>query len=196
MAGFSLPQGTLSPHPGSHLMHAGVAARVKEHKKLERLCRYITRPAVYEKHLSLTALGTVRYQFKTPCRESLPRERSVCFGHGTTHVCLVQTSFFLTVPWRVDEYPQRLRLVHAGAPVGVNTCQFWQTAGSSPGVAVERSPVIANTRRPRTVTAIGHSRVAMVRRCHRAGMSRYASALSRIATVPKDNIPVGKHDLS
>ena len=30
--------------------------------------------------------GNVRYQLETPSRESLPRERSECFGHGTTHV--------------------------------------------------------------------------------------------------------------
>ena len=42
--------------------------------KLERLCRYITRPAVSEKRLSLTAHGKVRYELKTPYRD------------GTTHV--------------------------------------------------------------------------------------------------------------
>ncbi len=52
MAGFSL--------------HAGVAARADERKKLERLCRYISRPAVSEQRLSLTPNGNVRYQLKTP----------------------------------------------------------------------------------------------------------------------------------
>ena len=60
MAGFSL--------------HAGMAARADERKKLERLCRYISRPAVSEKRLSLTQNGNVRYQLKTPYRD------------GTTHV--------------------------------------------------------------------------------------------------------------
>ncbi len=36
-------------------LHAGVAARADERKKLERLCRYISRPAVSEKRLSLTS---------------------------------------------------------------------------------------------------------------------------------------------
>ncbi len=47
-------------------LHAGVAARADERQKLERLCRYIARPAVSEKRLSLTANGNVRYQLKTP----------------------------------------------------------------------------------------------------------------------------------
>ena len=34
--------------------------------KLERLCRYITRPAIAEKRLSLTKQGMVRYEQQTP----------------------------------------------------------------------------------------------------------------------------------
>lgn len=55
-------------------LHAGVMARADERRKLERLCRYVSRPAVSEKRLSLTANGQVRYQLKTPYRD------------GTTHV--------------------------------------------------------------------------------------------------------------
>ncbi len=55
-------------------LHAGVAARADERKKLERLCRYISPPAVSEKRLSLTRGGNVHYQLKTPYRD------------GTTHV--------------------------------------------------------------------------------------------------------------
>jgi hypothetical protein len=50
-------------------LHAGVAARKDERKKLERLCRYIARPAVSEKRLSLLSDGHVRYELKTPCRD-------------------------------------------------------------------------------------------------------------------------------
>jgi hypothetical protein len=55
-------------------LHAGVAARSDERKKLERLCRYVSRPAVSEKRLSLTSNGNIRYQLKAPYRD------------GTTHV--------------------------------------------------------------------------------------------------------------
>ena len=81
VAGFSLAQATLSPRPGSHLVHAGVAARADERKKLERLCPYISRPAVSEKRLSLTSNGNVRYQLKTPYRD------------GTTHVIFEPLDF-------------------------------------------------------------------------------------------------------
>ena len=55
-------------------LHAGVAAQASERDKLERLCRYISRPAVSEKRLSLTSTGNIRYQLKTP------------YNDGTTHV--------------------------------------------------------------------------------------------------------------
>ncbi len=62
-------------------LHAGVAARADERHKLERLCRYIARPAVSEKRLSLSAHGNVRYQLKTPYRD------------GTTHVIFEPLDF-------------------------------------------------------------------------------------------------------
>ncbi|MCP5407407.1 MAG: transposase [Chromatiaceae bacterium] len=62
-------------------LHAGVVARADERKKLERLCRYISRPAVSEKRLSLTPNGNIRYQLKTPYRD------------GTTHVIFEPLDF-------------------------------------------------------------------------------------------------------
>ena len=62
-------------------LHAGVAARADERKKLERLCRYVSRPAIAEKRLTLTPNGNVRYQLKTPYRG------------GTTHVIFEPLDF-------------------------------------------------------------------------------------------------------
>jgi ribosomal protein S27E len=55
-------------------LHAGVFANADEPEKLERLCRYISRPAISEQRLSMTQHGKVRYELKTPYRD------------GTTHV--------------------------------------------------------------------------------------------------------------
>lgn len=41
-------------------LHAGVASEAHEREKLERLCRYITRPAVSTERSSLTAQGNIR----------------------------------------------------------------------------------------------------------------------------------------
>jgi ribosomal protein S27E len=62
-------------------LHAGVVARANERDKLERLCRYITRPALSNKRLSLTRNGQLRYELKTPWR------------NGTTHVIFEPLDF-------------------------------------------------------------------------------------------------------
>ena len=43
-------------------LHAGVAARAGQRQKLERLCRYISRPAISERRLSVSPNGNVRFQ--------------------------------------------------------------------------------------------------------------------------------------
>ena len=62
-------------------LHAGVATMANERCKLERLCRYITRPPVTTKRLSMTRNGRVRYELKTPWR------------NGTTHVIFEPLDF-------------------------------------------------------------------------------------------------------
>jgi ribosomal protein S27E len=62
-------------------LHAGVAAEADERDKLERLCRYISRPAVATERLSRTSDGRVRYTLKTPYRD------------GTTHVMFEPLDF-------------------------------------------------------------------------------------------------------
>lgn len=58
-----------------------MAAAVDERGKLERLCRYIARPAVSTERLSLTAQGLIHYRLKTPYRD------------GTTHVVFEPLDF-------------------------------------------------------------------------------------------------------
>jgi len=42
-------------------LHAGIMVRRDQRKRLERLCRYICRPAVSEKRLAITTSGNIRY---------------------------------------------------------------------------------------------------------------------------------------
>jgi hypothetical protein len=62
-------------------LHAGVSTEAHQRDKLERLCRYVTRPAVSEKRLAITSNGNIRYQLKTPYRD------------GTTHVIFEPLDF-------------------------------------------------------------------------------------------------------
>ena len=68
--------GTLPGNVAGFSLHAGVSAKADERDKLERLCRYIARPPVSTKRLSLTVQGNIRYELKTPYRD------------GTTHINL------------------------------------------------------------------------------------------------------------
>ena len=62
-------------------LHCGVAAAAHQRRKLERLCRYISRPAIATERLALTPRGNVRYRLKTPYRD------------GTTHIILEPLDF-------------------------------------------------------------------------------------------------------
>ena len=87
-------------------LHAGVAARADERKKLERLCCYISRPAVAEKRLSLTSGGNIRYQLKTPYKD------------GTTHVIFEPLDFIARLAALVPKPRANLTRFH-GVFVGV-----------------------------------------------------------------------------
>ena len=57
-------------------LHAGIGIEAEAQAKLERLCRYVSRPAVAEDRLALTERGDVRLRLKTPYRD------------GTTHIVM------------------------------------------------------------------------------------------------------------
>ena len=61
--------------------HAGVSCEAHQRDVRERLCRYIARPAVAEKRLTVSANGKVVYLLKTPYRD------------GTTHVVFEPLDF-------------------------------------------------------------------------------------------------------
>ncbi len=61
---------------GGFSLHAGIDIKSAQRAKLERLCRYVSRPPVATERLALTPAGHVRYQLKTPYRD------------GTTHLVL------------------------------------------------------------------------------------------------------------
>ena len=62
-------------------LNAAVACAPHQRDRIERLCRYITRPALALERLSTNGAGQVVYQLKTPYRD------------GTTHLCSSQSSF-------------------------------------------------------------------------------------------------------
>jgi hypothetical protein len=83
-----------------------VAAKASECDKLERLCRYISRPAVSEKRLSLTSAGNIRYQLKT------------AYSDGTTHVIFEPLDFIAKLASLVPKPRVNLTRFH-GVYVGM-----------------------------------------------------------------------------
>ena len=61
--------------------HAATVCAAHQRSKLERLCRYIPRPPIATKRLSLDRRGRVVYPYKRPCRD------------GSTHVVLEPLDF-------------------------------------------------------------------------------------------------------
>jgi hypothetical protein len=57
-------------------LHAAVRVEAHERKRLEQLCRYITRPALSDERVQLNAAGQVALKLKTPWRD------------GTTHLVM------------------------------------------------------------------------------------------------------------
>jgi len=62
-------------------LHAATVCEAHQRTRLERLCRYITRPPIATKRLSMDRRGRVVYQYKRPFRD------------GSTHVVLEPLDF-------------------------------------------------------------------------------------------------------
>jgi len=62
-------------------LHAAVRVQAHERKRLEQLCRYITRPALSDERVQLNAAGQVELKLKTPWRD------------GTTHLVMSPLEF-------------------------------------------------------------------------------------------------------
>jgi len=66
---------------GGFSLHAGVSAKSHQRDKVERLCRYIARPAVSTHRLERLPDGKLSYELKTP------------YKNGTTHVVFEPLDF-------------------------------------------------------------------------------------------------------
>jgi hypothetical protein len=62
-------------------LHAAVRIEAHERRRLERLCRYITRPALSDERIQVNAAGQVELELKTPWRD------------GTTHLVMSPLAF-------------------------------------------------------------------------------------------------------
>jgi hypothetical protein len=85
-------------------LHAGTVCEAHQRSKLERLCRYITRPPIATKWLSLDDYDRVLYRYKRAFRD------------GSTHVVLEPLDFMA----RLAALVPRPRLNPGSSPGGRN----------------------------------------------------------------------------
>ena len=85
-------------------MHAGIGIGIgiapQERAKLERLCRYVSRPPVATERMALTSSGHVGYQLKTPYRD------------GTTHIVIEPLDFMARLAALVPPLRMHLTRYH------------------------------------------------------------------------------------
>ena len=74
-------------------LHAGVRVEAHDRKRLEQLCRYITRPALSDQRIQLNAAGQVELKLKTPWRD------------GTTHLVMSPLEFMQRLAALVPQEP-------------------------------------------------------------------------------------------
>jgi len=65
-------------------LHAAVRVEAHDRKRLEQLCRYITRPALSDERVQINVAGQVELKLKTPWRD------------GTTHLVMSPLEFMQT----------------------------------------------------------------------------------------------------
>jgi hypothetical protein len=75
------PNNPLLARRAGFSLHAATVCEAYQRSRLERLCRYITRPPIATKRLAIDARGRVVYQYKHPFRD------------GSTHVILEPLDF-------------------------------------------------------------------------------------------------------
>ncbi len=69
-------------------LHAATVCEAYQRSRLERLCRFITRPPIATKRLSVDSRGRVVYQYKQPFRD------------GSTHVVLEPLPTYKLIQFR------------------------------------------------------------------------------------------------
>jgi hypothetical protein len=79
----SLPKGARLALQHGFTLHAGVRISGTDRERLERLCRYVARPALATERLTLRDDGTARYRLRRPFADGTPREPR---GQETTAV--------------------------------------------------------------------------------------------------------------
>jgi hypothetical protein len=154
-------------------LHAGLAAKVSQRDKLERLVRYVSRPPVATGRLALTGSGHVRYTLKTPYRD------------GTTHVIFEPEDFIARLAALVPKPRAHLTRYHGVfAPASPDRAQIVPSARAvaerSEAAAIDRHQGMSWAQRLKRVFAID---IEICRRC--GGRLRVIASIEEPAVIER-----------
>lgn len=148
---------------GGFSLHAGVSAKSHQRDKVERLCRYIARPAVSTHRLERLPDGTLSYELKTP------------YKNGTTHVVFEPLDFIARL---ADLVPKpRFHLTRFHGVFAPNSKQ--RAAVTSEGK--EKQPSLPATTEPPAICEDRRGKMSWAMR--RTGCSTLTSPYAGIARV-------------
>ncbi|MDQ3566384.1 MAG: transposase [Pseudomonadota bacterium] len=140
---------------------AEVCCAAHQRKKLEHLCRYITRPAIANKRLKRNSAGDVVLQLKSP------------YYDGTTHIVMSPLEFMQRLAARVPR--PRLHLIRFHGVLAPNAKHRSAIVASAPVSATNAAEVHPNTAHHSAPARINWARLLKrvfdidIERCLRCG---------------------------
>jgi hypothetical protein len=146
-------------------LHAAVRVEAHDRKRLEQLCRYITRPALSDERVQLNAAGQVELKLKTPWRD------------GTTHLVMSPLEFMQRLAALVPR--PRLHLIRFH---GVLSAATTPRAGARGGAGLKPPG-------PRRPSHTSRPRVAKQDRSRGSDARRFGATPSESGSTPKDGPP-------
>jgi hypothetical protein len=162
---------------GGFSLHAGLDIAASEREKLERLCRYISRPPVATERLALSASGQVRYGLKTPYRD------------GTTHIVLEPLELMARLAALVP--PPRMQLTrHHGVSAPHSELRAMATPAQR-GMGAAKPPVAHQPPPPRHVAMSWAKRLKRVFGIEIDTCQRCGGNLKIIASIEQPEVPLG-----
>jgi hypothetical protein len=122
-----------------------------QREKLERLCRYVSRPPVATERLALSASGHVRYTLKTPYRD------------GTTHIVMESPDLMARLAALVP--PPRMHLTRYHGVIAPHSRPRTAVTPARRGMSAAKQP--ASAADPATTTPPRHVVMNWTRRLKR-----------------------------
>ena len=156
---------------GGFTLHAGVAVPADRRKRLEKLCRYIARPAISTRRLSRDARGRILYELRHP------------YSDGRTHVVLTPRELLVRLCALIP-YPRTHLLTYHGVLAPASTWRDEVVPSPTRGVRARSgsSAPLSQDRRLRWAGLMKRTFEVDVLRCECGGERRVIAFITEPGT--------------